>query len=275
MTKNLTTSVQPALFETTAIRRVMHNGEWHWSITDIIDALTGSNNVRRYWTELKKKLKAEGAIQLLDKIEQLKLVAPDGKARKTDAGNLETCFRIIQSIPSHKAEPFKEWLSQVAVERLKEEADPGLAIDRAVKKYRASGWSQDRIRKRIDGILKRNMLTETWASRGIKKFYHYANLTNLQYKIAFRLDKNQLVRHFDQKPKSNPREVMPDIALVLIDLYETVTRDMTEASNAFGYARCAEIATEAAQMARQTVENIERMTGKPILPPPAQKKLKV
>jgi DNA-damage-inducible protein D len=152
-----------AVFEDKKIRRIFHNGEWYFSVIDIIRVLTESSDPNRYWPELKKKLIGdEGFSQLLDKIEQLKLESNDGKKYLTDTANTETVFRIIQSIPSPKAEPFKRWLAQVGYERVQEIEDPELATKRTRAIYKAKGYSDEWIEKRMRGIAIREELTDEW-----------------------------------------------------------------------------------------------------------------
>jgi DNA-damage-inducible protein D len=163
------------VFEDKKIRRAFHKGEWYFSIIDIVEVLTESTNSRRYWSDLKNQLtENEGFIQLYEKIAQLKLLASDGKMRETDTANTETVFRIIQSIPSPKAEPFKRWLAQVGYERIQEIEDPELATKRTRAIYKAKGYSDAWIEKRMRGIAIREELTDEWDNRGIKVFGEYS-----------------------------------------------------------------------------------------------------
>jgi DNA-damage-inducible protein D len=163
------------VFEDKKIRRIFHDGEWYFSIIDIVRVLTNSSDPSRYWPELKKQLtENEGFIQLLGKIEQLKLESSDGKKYLTDTANTETVFRIIQSIPSPKAEPFKRWLAQVGYERIQEIEDPELATKRTREIYKAKGYSDEWIEKRMRGIAIREELTDQWDKRGVKLQREYA-----------------------------------------------------------------------------------------------------
>src|SRR5437879_4484856 len=165
-------------FETKQIRSTLHDGEWYFSIIDIVRVLTGSSDPSRYWTALKKQLADnEGFIQLFAKCEQLKLESSDGKKYLTDTANTETVFRIIQSIPSPKAEPFKRWLAKVGYERIQEIEDPELATKRTREIYKAKGYSDAWIEKRMRGIAIREELTDEWDNRGIKVQREYAILT--------------------------------------------------------------------------------------------------
>ncbi len=154
-----------AVFQGKKIRRVGHNGEWYFSVVDIIAALDASSRPRKYWADLKKKLIEEG-FEVSEKIGQLKMVAEDGKSRFTDCLNTENAFRLIQSIPSPKAEPFKQWLAKVGYERIKEIENPELAQDRARKYYKLKGYPQEWIEKRLRGIAIRQELTREWKTRG-------------------------------------------------------------------------------------------------------------
>lgn len=150
------------LFENSKIRRQMYNGEWYYSIIDIISILTASNRPKKYWSDLKKKLEGEGFFQTSEKIGQLKMSASDGKKRPTDCANRETIFRIIQSVPSPNAEPFKLWFARLAEERIQEVIDPSLAIERARQTYLKKGYNEEWTNTRIKGIGARNTLTNEW-----------------------------------------------------------------------------------------------------------------
>lgn len=168
------------LFEDQAIRTAWdeEQQEWYFSIVDVVAVLTGTENPRRYWSDLKRKLKEEGAVELYEKIVQLKMTATDGKKRLTDVADTEQLFRIIQSIPSPKAEPFKAWLAMVGRERIEETIDPEQAIDRALETYLKKGYSEEWVHQRILAIRIRNELTEEWKNRGVKKGKEYAILTD-------------------------------------------------------------------------------------------------
>src|SRR3990167_4297778 len=174
------------VFEDSQIRRIFHKGEWYFSILDIVRILAGTTNPRRYWPELKKQLiDNEGFAQLLGKIEQLKLESSDGKKYLTDTANTETVFRIIQSIPSPNAEPFKRWLAKVGYERIQEIENPELAAKRTREIYRQKGYSDAWIEKRVRGIAVRDELTDEWKKRGVKEQKEYAILTAEISKATF------------------------------------------------------------------------------------------
>jgi prophage antirepressor-like protein len=172
------------LFKEQKIRRTWHQGEWWFSVVDVVNALTDSKNARRYWSDLKGKIsEEEGYIELYEKIVQLKLPAPDGKMRATDCANTESLLRIIQSIPSPKAEPFKRWLAKVGMERIQEIENPELAQERIKRLYEEKGYPKDWIDKRLRGMAVRQDLTDEWKQRGLTNKKDYAILT-ANYLIA-------------------------------------------------------------------------------------------
>src|SRR3989344_2179951 len=172
------------VFDNKKIRRKLVNNEWFYSVIDIVEVLTESTIPRRYWADLKTKLKTEG-FEAYDKIVQFKLEAEDGKLRKTDCADKETVFRIIQSIPSKRAEPFKLWLARVVSERIDEIENPELAQERMKETYEKKGYSKEWIDKRLRGIAIRQDLTEEWKKRGVEEKIDYAILTNEISKAAF------------------------------------------------------------------------------------------
>ncbi|HSW88819.1 MAG TPA: Bro-N domain-containing protein [Candidatus Saccharimonadales bacterium] len=167
-----------ALFEKKQVRRVWYKDEWWFSVIDVIAVLTESDRSRKYWSDLKKKLATEGYTELSEKIGQLKLLASDGKMRETDCANTSTILRIIQSIPSPKAEPFKQWLAKVGQERINEINDPEFAMERMRELYAKKGYPKEWIDKRVRGIAVRQELTNEWDNRGAKDSMEYAILTN-------------------------------------------------------------------------------------------------
>ena len=172
------------VFQDKKIRRIWHNGEWYFSIVDIIAVLTESVDPPAYWRKLKQRLKEEGN-ETVTNCHALKMPAPDGKLRLTDVGNVKEIFRLIQSIPSPKAEPFKQWLAQVGYERVEEIQNPELAQARMKEIYKQKGYSDDWIEKRVRGIAVRQELTDEWNKRGVKEDQEYAILTNEISKAAF------------------------------------------------------------------------------------------
>jgi DNA-damage-inducible protein D len=215
-----------AVFEDKKIRRVFHKGEWYFSIIDVVEVLTESSNSRRYWSDLKAQLvEKEGFSQLYDKIVQLKLLAPDGKMRETDTANTETVFRIIQSIPSPKAEPFKRWLAQVGYERIQEIEDPELATKRTRAIYKAKGYSDAWIEKRMRGIAIREELTDEWNKRGIKIQREYAILTAEISRATFGMTPSEYKDH-KRLAQENLRDHMTDLELIFSMLGEASTKEI-------------------------------------------------
>jgi len=174
-----------AIFKGKSIRKTIYHREWWFSIIDVIEVLTGTDRPRKYWSDLKKKLKNEGYIEVSEKIGQLKMSASDGKMRETDCTNTETMFRIIQSISSPNAEPFKRWLAKVGYERIQEIEDPELATKRTKALYKLKGYSDAWIEKRMRGIAIREELTDEWHNRGVKEDLEYAILTAEISKATF------------------------------------------------------------------------------------------
>jgi len=174
-------------FQGKHIRKILHNGEWWFSVIDIIEVLTGNERPRKYWSDLKKRLLFEGYVEVSEKIGQLKMMAPDGKMRLTDCANTETMFRIIQSIPSPKVEPLKRWLARVAKERIDEIENPELSMERMKELYEKKGYPKEWIDKRMRGIAVRQDLTDEWTDRGAKTNLEYAILTNEIMQGAFDL----------------------------------------------------------------------------------------
>ena len=200
--------------------------EWYFSIIDVIRVLTGSENPRRYWSDLKRKLKMEGADELYENIVQLKMRAPDGKMRLTDAANTEQLLRIIQSIPSPHAEPMKRWLAQVGRERIEETIDPEQAIDRALETYLKKGYDPDWVHQRLLSIRIRNELTEEWQKRGVERGKEFAILTDEITRTWSGMTTRQYKKLKGLK-KQNLRDNMSDTELVLTMLAEASTRDIS------------------------------------------------
>jgi prophage antirepressor-like protein len=176
-----------AVFEGKRIRKTLHDGEWWFSIIDVVEVLVGGERPRKYWNDLKNKLVAEGYVEVSEKIGQLKMLAPDGKQRLTDCANTETMFRIIQSIPSPRVEPLKRWLARVGKERIDEIENPELAMVRMQDIYEKKGYPKTWIDKRLRGIAVRQDLTDEWQNRGARTSLEYAILTNEIMQGAFGL----------------------------------------------------------------------------------------
>ena len=214
---------QMVLFEGLTIRKMFHENEWHFAVTDIIAALTGTERPAKYWSDLKTKLlKDEGFTELSDKIGQLRLAAADGKLYLTDTVTVETALRIIQSIPSRKAEPFKRWLAKVGYERIQEIQDPEIAVKRAILMWQAQGRTSDWIEARLRCIVVRRELTDQWQRGGITGA-EYGRLTNIVSQHTFDLDTNQHKQLKGLAPRHNLRDHMTDLELVFTMLGEKST----------------------------------------------------
>jgi hypothetical protein len=239
------------------IRRILHNNEWYFSIIDIINVLTESSNPRRYWSDLKQKLMGEeGFDELYEKIVQLKMIAPDGKLRDTDAVNTENIFRIIQSIPSPKAEPFKRWLAKVGYERVQEIEDPELASKRTRELYKAKGYPDSWIEKRMRGIAIHEELTDEWKKRGIKENNEFAILTAEISKATFGMTPKEY-KEYKGLNRENLRDHMSDLELIFAMLGEASTTEIAKNRNPQGFdenKKAAEIGGKIAGDARKKLE---------------------
>ena len=257
------------LFEGNQIRSVWDNEkeEWYFSIVDIIGVLTESKNPRRYWSDLKRKMKdEEGAIQLYGKIVQLKLESSDGKKYNTDTADMQGIFRIIQSIPSPKAEPFKMWLADVGNERIDEIIDPELTIDRALETYVRKGYSREWINQRLQAIQVRKELTDAWHDHGVKEGKEYAILTNEISKAWSGLTTRQY-KDFKGLKKQNLRDNMSTTELILNMLAETATKDIANTSNPQGLEENKRVAKRGGDVAKVAKETLEKETGQPVITP--------
>ncbi len=253
-----------AIFEDHSIRRVHHQGVWYWSVVDIVGALTKTTNARRYWSDLKIKIADEGDGQLYEKIVQLRLPSADGKAYLTDVADLPTIFRIIQAVPSPKAEPMKLWLAQVGFERVQEDADPELTIDRAIRRYKSKGWNGARIKARIDSIVARNALTDEWKARGVEG-REYGKLTGKMYRSTFGYDSAGLRRFKGLPETANIRDAMDAVELALVNLGENVATAMMREDDAQGYSECDRASVAGANVAGAARRDIENRMGRSVI----------
>ena len=256
------------LFEDQKIRTAWdaEKEEWYFSIIDVISVLTGTANPRRYWSDLKRKLKTEGANELYEKIVQLKMLSSDGKRYKTDVANTEQLLRIIQSIPSPKAEPFKAWLAMVGKQRLDEEVDPQIAIDRAIESYRNKGYSEDWIAQRMRGIEIRKDMTNEWRRAGITDSRQYASLTNI-LTAAWSGKTVKEYKKFKRLKKENLRDNMTNTELVLNALAEISTTEISKATNPQGITEATDATIQGGNIARNARESLEKQIGRSILSP--------
>lgn len=253
------------LFEDKKVRTIWDEEQekWHISIIDVIEVLTNSPNPRKYWSVLKLRLKKEGS-QLATNCSQLKMQSSDGKFYKTDVADTEQLFRLIQSIPSQKAEPFKLWLAQIASERLDEMQDPELTIDRALAQYLQLGYSENWINQRLKSIEIRKELTDEWKNRGLKEGQQFATLTDIiskswsgkttkEYKILKGL-KNE-----------NLRDNMTNTELILNMLAEASTKDISQAVNPESFEESKKVAKQGGNVAKVALKELEAKTGKKVV----------
>ena len=254
------------LFEDQKIRTAWdaEKEEWYFSIIDVISVLTGTANPRRYWSDLKRKLKAEGANELYEKIVQLKMLSSDGKRYKTDVANTEQLLRIIQSIPSPKAEPFKAWLAMVGKERIEETIDPEQAIDRALDTYLKKGYSEEWIHQRLLAIRIRNELTDEWKKRGVQKGKEYAILTDEISRAWSGMTTGQYKR-LKGLTKENLRDSMTDLELVLTMLAEASTTDISKTAKPQTFEENKQVAKRGGKVAGIARQALEAETGKPVI----------
>ena len=260
------------LFEEKKVRTVWDDEteEWYFSVIDVVEVLTDSDRSRKYWNDLKKKLKTEGS-ELSEKIGQLKLKSPDGKMRLTDVANTDQLFRLIQSIPSPKAEPFKLWIAQVAKERLDQMQDPELSIEQAMLDYKRLGYSDNWINQRLKSIEIRKDLTDEWRSRGLEEGLHFATLTDIIYKTW--ADKTaKEYKQFKGLKKENLRDNMTNTELVLNMLAELSTKRISEATNPEAMDEHAEVAKQGGEIARNARLELEAKTGEKVVSPLNAKK---
>lgn len=239
--------------------------EWYFSIIDIIEILTDSKNPRRYWSDLKRKMKdEEGAVQLYENIVQLKLKSSDGKMRETDASDMQGIFRIIQSVPSPKAEPFKMWLAEVGKERIDETIDPELTINRALATYLKKGYTREWINQRLQAVQIRKELTDSWQDHGVTEGREYAILTNEISKAWSGMTTRQY-KDLKGLKKENLRDNMSTTELILNMLAETATKDITESTNPQGLKENKKVAKRGGSIAGNARKEIEAETGKPVI----------
>jgi len=257
------------IFEDKRVRYVWDEqaDKWWFSVVDICAVLTDSDyqTARNYWKWLKGKLNAEGS-ELVSNTNQLKMEAPDGKMRQTDVIDTEQVLRLVQSIPSKKAEPFKLWLAKVGSERIDETIDPELSIDRAILNYRRLGYSENWINQRIKSIEVRKALTDEWDKSGVEQGEEYAALTDLMSRTWSGMNTREYKRHKGLR-KENLRDNMTNTELVLNMLAEVAATDISVERQPVGFFESAAIAQEGAKTAKVAREQLEKSTGKPVVSP--------
>ena len=255
------------LFEERKVRAIWDDEqeEWYFSIVDVISILTDSPNPRKYWSVLKTRLKKEGS-ELTTNCSQLKMQAADGKKYLTDVANTEQLFRLIQSVPSPKAEPFKLWIAQVAKERLDQMQDPELSIEQAIADYKRFGYSDNWINQRLKSIEIRKDLTDEWKKRGLEEGLHFATLTDIIYKSWSDMTSMEYKR-FKGLRKENLRDNMTNKELVLNMLAELSTKEISEASEPDTFSEHINVAQQGGEVARNARLELEAKTGKSVISP--------
>jgi len=255
------------LFESKQIRTAWNEDteEWYFSVVDVIEVLTENERPRKYWDDLKRKLKLEGS-ELSEKIGQLKMMATDSKMRLTDVANTEQIFRIIQSIPSPKAEPFKQWLAAVAKERIDQLQDPELSIEQAMTDYKRLGYSDNWINQRLKSIEIRKELTDEWKKHGLQEGVQFASLTDIMYKTWAGKSAKEY-KKFKGLKKENLRDNMTNKELVINMLAELSTKEISEVSDPKTMADHADIAKRGGNVAKEARLKLEAETGKKVVSP--------
>ena len=256
---------QIQLFEEKKVRAVWDDVEekWYFSVVDVVEVLTESPNPRNYWKVLKHRLKKEGN-ETVTNCNQLKLLAEDGKMRKTDVADTEQVFRLIQSIPSSKAEPFKQWMSEIAAFRLDQMQDPELGIQQALADYKRLGYSDNWINQRLKSIEIRKDLTDEWKRRGLKENLHFATLTDIIYHTWSGMTAREY-KKFKGLKKENLRDNMTNRELVMNMLAELSTKEISESQNPETFGEHIEVAKQGGEVALNARLELESKTGKPVI----------
>ena len=252
------------VFQGMKVRRELYKDEWYFSVVDVIGVLTNSKNPRNYWKVLKHRLNEEGSNETVTNCNQLKLPAEDGKLRLTDCANVETLFRIIQSIPSPNANKFKLWLAKVGYERIQEIENPELAQKRMKELYKLKGYSNAWIEKRVRGIAVRDELTDEWNQRGVKTNKEYSLLTAEISKATFGLTPSEY-KELKGLKRENLRDHMNDLELIFNMLGEAATTEMTKNKDAQGFDESKEAAQEGGEVAGEARKDLEKRSGKKII----------
>lgn len=252
-----------SIFQDKHIRKILFKDEWYFSIVDICNILVESSDPNAYWRKVKQRLIAEGS-QVVTFCHALKLTASDGKKYKTDCANTQGLFRIIQSIPSPKTEPFKLWLAKVGKERIDEIENPELGIERVKSLYQKKGRSKDWIDRRLHGMATRQKLTDEWTERGAQKPVDYAILTNdiMQGAFDLKVDNYKKLKGIE---KENLRDHMTDLELIITMLGEATTTQITQQKDSQGMPRLRDDAKVGGALAGRTRKDIEKQTGVPIV----------
>lgn len=253
-----------AVFKGRKIRKIWIDDAWWFSVIDVVAALTLSDNPRDYWYKMKIRENDEAGVELSTVCRQLKLTAPDGKKRETDCADTEGVFRIIQSIPSKKAEPFKRWLAKVGKERIDEIENPELGMLRTKELYQKKGYPREWIEKRLRGVAVRQKLTDEWDNRGAHTDLEYALLTNEIMQGAFELKVSEYKKHKGLE-QENLRDHMTDLELIITMLGEAATTKFTRDRDSLGFPRLRRDAKDGGDVAGRTRKDIESRTGTKIV----------
>lgn len=253
-----------AVFRSKKIRREIYKNEWWFSVVDVVGVLTDSLDPKDYWYKMKIRVKDEEGAELSTNCRQLKLEAPDRKLRKTDCANMETLFRIIQSIPSPKAEPFKRWLARVGYERVEEINDPELAQKRARILYKIKGYPEDWIERRMRSIAIREELTDEWKRHNVKEQKDYEILTAEIAQAAFGIKPSQH-KKIKGLQRENLRDHMIDLELLFSTLAEAATKEITQVEDPLGFEKNRKVARRGGKIAGDARKNLEKQTGKKVV----------
>ncbi len=264
MTQQPAPETKIAIFRKKEIRKVIHNNEWYFSVIDVVAALTDSVNPRDYWYKMKIRVETEEGAQLSTFCRQLKLASQDGKKYVTDCANTESVFRIIQSIPSPKAEPFKRWLARVGYERIQEIENPELGTKRTRALYKAKGYSDDWIEKRMRGIAIREELTDQWKKHGVQENREYEILTAEISKAAFGLTPSNYKKLKGLK-RENLRDHMTDLELIFSMLGEASTTQITKVEHPEGFVANKAVAVRGGGVAGIARKKLEQETGQKVV----------
>jgi hypothetical protein len=252
-----------SVFDGTRVRKTLYNNEWFFSIVDVCAVLTESADQGAYWRKLKQRLIQEGS-EVVTFCHGLKLTAPDGKQRETDCANTEGIFRIIQSIPSPKAEPFKHWLAKIGKERIDEIENPELAIERTKRLYEKKGYPKEWIEKRLKGMAVRQKLTDEWENRGAQKSIDFAILTNdiMQGAFSLKVDEHKKLKGLE---KENLRDHMTDLELIIAMLGEATTTQISQQRDSVGISKLRKDAKDGGAVAGRTRKDIEQQIGSKVV----------
>jgi hypothetical protein len=262
--KKPTPQKQIVLFEEKEVRRTWHDEQWYFSVSDVVQVLTDSNDVKQYIKKMRSR-DEELSVNWGTICTPLQVTSKDGKQREENMAQLQGIFRIIQSIPSPKAEPFKQWLARVGQERIEEIQDPERAIVRAKKIYEGKGYNDDWIAKRMRGINVRNTLTDEWKNKGMKEGLEFAILTNEIYRGTFEMDAKQIKEFKSLSNPDNPRDHMSELELILTMLGEASTTELSKKENPDGFLQNKVVARKGGNVAGKARKELEKQLGKKVI----------